>query len=67
MRRLLAIAAVASAFAVSPAQAGHYDRQCGGIVDAECRGYWCVMDCFSGDCLVWLDPQHNPHTAQCLL
>ena len=68
MRRLLAVAAVAAAFAVpvSPAAANHYTRECGGHLDTECRGTVCPMDCFPGDCLVWVDPFHSPFSAVCL-
>lgn len=64
MRRLLAVAAVtAAAFALpTPAQA----YQCGGAVDYKCTGYFCSMDCFGDDCLVWVDPMHDPHRALCV-
>ncbi|HWL38511.1 MAG TPA: hypothetical protein VNQ77_20150 [Frankiaceae bacterium] len=67
MRRLLAAAAVAAAFA-APASAGPepYDRTCGGVLDYECNGTVCPMDCFPRECLVWLDPFHSPFTAQCV-
>jgi len=68
MRRMLAVAAVAAAFAAAPnaASATHYDRQCGGVVDIECRGTVCPMDCFGSDCLIWLDPFHSPFSAVCV-
>ncbi|HEV2891096.1 MAG TPA: hypothetical protein VGX28_12045 [Frankiaceae bacterium] len=69
MRRLLAVAAVAAAFAAPavPATAAvEYDRTCGGVVDYECNGRVCPMDCFPRQCLVWLDPFHNQFTAQCV-
>lgn len=66
MRRLIAVAVVAVA-AFAPMNAFAYDRACGGILDTECHGVTCPMDCFDHDCLVWLDPMHSPRTAQCLL
>ena len=68
MRLLLAGAAVVAAFAAPAALAGptHYERTCGGILDAECRGTTCPMDCFTNDCLVWVDPLHSPFSALCL-
>lgn len=69
MRRLLAVAAVSAALAAAPATAGtgiEYDRTCGGVVDYECNGTVCSLDCFPRECLVWLDPFHNPHLAQCV-
>ena len=66
MRRLLAVAAVAAAFvAPSTAHAG-YPRECGGILDIECHGTVCPMDCFPRECLVWVDVLHNANTAQCV-
>ena len=65
MRRLLAAAAVAAAFA-APTPALAYDRTCGGVLDIECHGTVCPMDCFPGDCLVWVDPLHSPFTAVCV-
>lgn len=68
MRRLLAVAALAAAF-VSPsaAQAAvEFGRDCGGVLDLQCHGRVCHMDCFAYDCLVWLDPLHDPFTAVCV-
>jgi hypothetical protein len=65
MRRALAAVAVASALFAVPAHA-EYTRDCGGIVDDHCSGVTCPMDCFRNDCLLWLDPLHNPVSAQCL-
>ena len=67
MRRLLALVASAAAIAAVPAtaEASHYDRACGGVVDYECTGWVCSLDCFPRDCRVWLDPFHDPQTAQC--
>lgn len=67
MRRLLAAAVAAAAFAApTPASATHYTRECGGVLDIECRGRVCPMDCFVLDCLVWVDPLHSPFTAVCV-
>lgn len=67
MRLLLAATAVAAAFAVpTAAHATHYTRACGGVLDVECRGRTCPMDCFTNDCLVWVDPLHSPFTAVCV-
>jgi hypothetical protein len=68
VRRLLAVAAVAAAFAspTAPASAAEYDRTCGGAVDYECNGRVCPMDCFPVECLVWLDLFHDPFSAQCV-
>jgi hypothetical protein len=67
MRRLLLAAVTAAALAPLPANAAiRYDRPCGGIVDAQCAGWTCSLDCFPRQCLVWLDPQHNPHLAVCV-
>lgn len=67
MRRILAAATlVAAAFAPATAQAGHYWRDCGGVVDIECSGRVCPTDCWTRDCLVWIDPLHNSNTAQCV-
>lgn len=68
MRRLLAavaVAGVALAPAV-PASASHYSRSCGGVLDYECEGWVCPSDCWYRDCLVWIDPFHNPLVAQCV-
>ena len=65
MRRLLALSALA-AVAVLPSAAHAYDRACGGIVDAQCNGWTCSLDCFPRTCLVWLDPMHSPHSAVCV-
>jgi hypothetical protein len=67
MRRLLA-AAVASAALVVPATAARaaYYRACGGVVDYQCNGSTCSLDCFPRPCLAWLDPNHNPHLAVCV-
>jgi len=67
MRRLLLVAAAAAVLAPLPANANvWYDRPCGGIVDAECAGWTCSLDCFPRQCLVWLDPLHNPQSAVCV-
>ena len=63
MRRLLAVAAVAAALA-APAHA--YYRECGGMVDMECRGRVCPTDCWDRDCFVWIDVRHDSNTAQCI-
>lgn len=66
MRRLLAAVALAgAALAPVPAHAA-YSRTCGGILDTECHGTVCPMDCFPRDCLVWIDLLHSPFTAQCV-
>ena len=65
MRRLLAVAAVtAAAFALPAPAAQAYS--CGGVVDYDCTGWWCSLDCFGGECTLWLDPLHDPHSARCL-
>lgn len=68
MRRLLAATAIAAAFAapVTPAHADHYWRDCGGNVDTECRGRVCPTDCWTRDCLVWVDVFHDSQTALCV-
>lgn len=70
MRRLLAVAAVAAAFAAPAATASadgvEYYRTCGGAVDYECNGTVCPMDCFPRQCLVWVDLFHDQFTAQCV-
>ena len=67
MRRLL-LAAVAAVAVVTPttAHADHYWRDCGGVVDYECYGFVCSTDCWFRDCLVWVDPLHDPFTAVCV-
>ncbi len=67
MRRLLAAATLAAA-AVAPAsaQATHYSRECGGVLDIQCSGWVCPTDCWTRDCLVWIDPLHNSQTALCV-
>lgn len=67
MRGLLAVAAVAAAFVAAPADAGiEYYRTCGGVVDYECNGTVCSLDCFPRQCLLWLDPLHTPQLATCV-
>lgn len=69
MRRMFALAAVIAAVAAPavPARAAVvYDRECGGILDAQCQGRVCPMDCFSNPCLVWIDPLHSPFSAICV-
>ena len=68
MRRLLAATVLAAAtVAPTTANANHYWRECGGVVDYECRGSVCRMDCFPAqDCLLWLDPTHNLQAAFCI-
>jgi hypothetical protein len=67
MRRLLAALATVAALA-SPAYAGHYPRECGGVLDVECSGRVCPFgtDCWTRDCLVWVDPLHDDTLAQCV-
>ena len=65
MRRLLAVAATAAALAAVPT-AAHAARTCGGAVDYQCTGTVCPTDCWQRSCLVWIDPLHNPNTAQCV-
>ena len=64
MRRLLAAAAVTAAALALPAPAHAY--ACGGLVDVNCTGTWCRLDCFSGPCTLWLDPLRSPHSALCI-
>lgn len=67
MRRLLAATMIAAAFAApTAANADHYWRDCGGVVDTECSGRVCPTDCWTRDCLVWIDVFHDSNTAQCL-
>lgn len=66
MRRLLAAAAVTATALAAPAQALAYDRTCGGVLDYECNGTVCSLDCFPRECLLWVDPLHNPHSAVCV-
>ena len=67
MRRLLLVAALAAAFvAPAAADAAEYYRDCGGILDTECHGWVCPTDCWQVDCLVWIDPLHDPFTARCI-
>jgi hypothetical protein len=66
MRRLVAVAAAAVALTVPVTAAHAYDRQCGGIVDTECHGVVCPMDCFGRECLLWIDVLHSPVTAVCV-
>lgn len=63
MRRILALAVVASAFALPTAAQA---RTCGGVVDVNCYGTTCWTDCFSGDCTVWVDARHSSQTALCI-
>lgn len=67
MRRLFAAAVAAAALVVVPgtAQASHYGL-CGGVVDIQCTGRVCPTDCWTYDCLVWVDLLHNSNTAQCV-
>lgn len=64
MRRLLATAVTAAAFAAPLSAAEAYT--CGGVVDVRCSGTVCPMDCFPRECLVWVDPLHSPFTAVCV-
>jgi hypothetical protein len=66
MRRLIALAAVASSLALPVAANAAYNRSCGGILDTSCSGWVCPTDCWQRDCDVWVDLQHNAMTAQCL-
>lgn len=68
MRRLLATALSAAAVLAVPATANatHYDRTCGGVLDIQCEGWVCPTDCWRRDCVVWIDPLHDPNTAQCV-
>jgi hypothetical protein len=68
MRRALAAALLAAAaLAPTTAHASHYGSTCGGAVDYQCSGSICRMDCFPPeDCLIWLDPTHNPQSAFCI-
>ncbi|HWL38510.1 MAG TPA: hypothetical protein VNQ77_20145 [Frankiaceae bacterium] len=68
MRRLLAATMITAAFAVptAAAHADHYWRDCGGVVDLECSGRVCPTDCWTRDCLVWVDLFHDSNTAQCV-
>jgi hypothetical protein len=67
MRRLLAATAIAAAFAApATASAAQYWRECGGTVDRQCRGTVCPTDCWTRDCLVWVDVLLNSNTAQCV-
>ena len=66
MRRLLAVAAIAASFAAPmTAHASFYTRPCGGAVDTRCRGTVCPTDCWTNDCLVWLNPLHDSMLAVC--
>ena len=67
MRRLLAAALMTAAVSAlpAPASAYHYTRTCGGIVDAQCRGWVCSLDCFYRGCLLWVDPLQEPQLALC--
>ena len=68
MRRVLAAALATAAVLVLPAtaRAAESSRECGGVLDVDCTGYFCRMDCWYGECLLWVDPLHNPHSALCL-
>ena len=66
MRRLLAVVVAAAALASPAAPATAFERYCGGVVDYDCRGWICSLDCFYRDCDVWLDPLHDPQLARCL-
>jgi hypothetical protein len=66
MRRILAAAALAAAVATPATAYASHHGSCGGVVDVDCSGYYCVMDCFVSECTLWLDPTHNPHAAFCL-
>jgi hypothetical protein len=67
MRRLLAVTVTAAALlAPASANAAQYYRECGGVLDIECSGRVCPTDCWTRDCLVWIDPLHNSNTAQCV-
>lgn len=68
MRRLLAATAAAAAVLTAPlaADASHFDRPCGGVLDVNCFGVTCSMDCFGYECLVWVDARHDPHSAVCV-
>lgn len=66
MRRLLAAAATVALFAIPATAHAAYSRECGGVVDIECRGRVCPTDCWDRDCLLWVDVQHKPNTAQCV-
>lgn len=67
MRRLLAAVAVAGAVLTpTAASADHYWRTCGGVLDYECSGRVCPTDCWTRDCLIWIDPLHDDSLAQCV-
>lgn len=67
MRRLLAVAAIAAAFAApTAASADHYWRECGGVLDTNCSGWTCPTDCWRNDCAVWIDPLKDPMLARCI-
>lgn len=64
MRRLLATVLAAAAVSLVPAPAQAVT--CGGVVDIDCTGTTCPTDCFTGDCLVWVNALRNPMTALCI-
>lgn len=66
MRRLLAAAALAAAFAAPAPAAVAYDFRCGGVLDTRCNGTVCAIDCVTHECLVWVDPFHTPYRAVCV-
>jgi hypothetical protein len=69
MSRLLAaisLAAIALVPTIAHADGISYDRECGGVLDTECHGTTCPTDCFTRDCLVWINVFHDAMTAQCI-
>ena len=68
IRRLLAVGLTAAALVSVPAAApASAARDCGGVLDYDCWGVVCSLDCFYIYCTVWVDPLHNPHSALCIL
>jgi hypothetical protein len=69
--RLLALSLAAlGSFALPAGATGviHYDRECGGTVDVQCKEFSCrAVDCFWYDCNVYVDALHNGHyTTVCV-
>lgn len=64
MRRTLAATLAAAAVSLVPQPA--HAVTCGGVVDIQCTGTTCPTDCFTGDCLVWVNALRNPMTALCI-
>lgn len=67
MRRLLAVVAVAAAFATpSAASAAEYYRACTGTHDTNCHTWVCRTNCFKQSCDVYVNALQDARTAVCV-